>query len=273
MPEGPEVKTVARTLKEALVGKTLNTFWHSPYQLRKPADYKSLKRLTDQTIDDVYSYGKVLFISANKKPFIFAQLGMTGQLMVCPKHEPIMPHTHARWSIEKTAQELRYIDPRRFGLIDSCDEKKQQTIINRLGPDPFSITNKDFERICTALEKSKRAIKEVLLDQSVIAGVGNIYASEALFLAKVNPEKSACTLDKKTCSKIIKAVIEVMHIGYQNCGTTFSSYVDGTGKKGNNINFVKVFQKEGNPCFTCQTKIIRIKQGGRSTFLCSHCQK
>lgn len=273
MPEGPEVKTVARTLADALVGQTLGELWHSPHRLRKEPDYKGLAQLKHKTVSEVVSYGKVLFITADKKPALLAQLGMTGQLMVTDSHAPVAPHTHVRWSLAHCEKELRYVDPRRFGLIDICDEATKKAVLKRLGPDPFSLKKSDYDPLIAAIKKSHRAIKEVLLDQAVIAGVGNIYAAEALFLARINPTMSAASISNPALSRLIDAIIEVMELGYKNCGTSFSNYVDGSGNKGNNINFVKVFQKQGQPCPACKTPITRIKQGGRSTFFCPTCQK
>lgn len=117
-----------------------------------------------------------------------------------------------------------------------------------------------------------RAIKERLLDQSVIAGVGNIYASEALFTANIHPERPASAILDHEYKKLLLAIIDTLHRAYENQGTTFSNYVDGSGKKGNNQVFLQVFQREALPCSCCHTAIKRIKQGGRSTFFCPHCQ-
>lgn len=272
MPEGPEVKTVATTLHQHLVGKELGSLWHSPARLRKAADYNALKRLEHQRIDGVSSYGKVLFMSVNHTTALVAQLGMTGQLKVENCDADIAKHTHVRWPLKETNQEIRYVDPRRFGMIDACNEELKKAILERLGPDPFLMTSKDHERLKQAMKKSGRAIKEVLLDQAVIAGVGNIYASESLFLAGIDPMKQACSISEKAYEKLIFSIIEVLELAYKNNGTTFSNYVDGSGKKGDNLEYLHVFQREGLDCRACGTSIVRIKQGGRSTFYCPKCQ-
>ena len=115
-------------------------------------------------------------------------------------------------------------------------------------------------------------IKDVLLDQAIIAGVGNIYASEALFLAHIHPEKLACDITEHAFERLIASIIEVLTRAYDNSGTTFSNYVDGDGQKGNNVKFLKVFQRENMPCLKCSSTIKRIKQSGRSTFYCDKCQ-
>lgn len=273
MPEGPEIKTVARTLAEKLIGKELGSLWHSQHQLRRPVDYRRIKKLENTVIDDISCYGKVLFISANQEPILVAQLGMTGQLRVDDVKAPVADHTHIRWRLKHCHQELRYVDPRRFGLFDACSALDKQNILGRLGPDPFFMKKNDIESLIKTMKRSSRAIKEVLLDQAVIAGVGNIYASEALFLARIDPTMRAADIEPIQYDRLIPAIIEVMELAYKNCGTTFSNYVDGSGQKGENLAFLKVFQREAEPCTKCKTPIARIKQSGRSTFLCPTCQK
>jgi formamidopyrimidine-DNA glycosylase len=273
MPEGPEVKTVARTLDEKLGGLSLGALWHSDYKLRRYVDYSELRKLERSQISSVSCYGKVLFLNIQEKPAIFAQLGMTGQLRVEEKEAPVQAHTHVRWELLESPYELRYVDPRRFGLFDICSEKAQKEIINKLGPDPFSLKLGDTAALSKNMRTSSRAIKEVLLDQKIIAGVGNIYASEALFRARIRPDKRACDIQEKDYDLLIQAIIHVMNQAYENCGTTFSNYVDGSGTKGKNLDFLQVFQRESQACLVCKTPIQRIKQGGRSTFFCAACQK
>lgn len=273
MPEGPEVRTVARTIASEIVGKKLGCFWYSNQQLRREINSDALRLLENTEVDKVSCYGKVLFIHSKNEPIVMAQLGMTGQLVVTNTDQPLPLHTHIRWPLFGMRKEIRYIDPRRFGVFDVCDENKRQAILNKLGPDPFIMEKKDHLPLIKNMKRSTRVIKEVLLDQSVIAGVGNIYASEALFLSKIDPIKRACDVSDVEYKKLIAAVIDVLQRAYENCGTTFSNYVDGSGKKGDNLQFLHVFQREGEPCKVCSIKISRIKQGGRSTFYCENCQK
>jgi formamidopyrimidine-DNA glycosylase len=272
MPEGPEVKTIARTLAHEIVGKQLGDLWHSNYSLRKAVDYQVLKRLKNVFVTNVSCHGKVLFINTGKKPIIVAQLGMTGQLTVTSIDAPVLSHTHIRWTLKNTNKEIRYVDQRRFGFFFTCEDEKNVT--NKLGPDPFFITEKDFLPLIKVMKKSHRLIKEVLLDQSIVAGIGNIYASESLFLACINPERRAFDITFTEYKKLVPAIIQILKLAYDNCGTSFSNYVDGSGKKGDNLQFLKVFLREGESCIRCKTTIIkRIKQGGRSTFFCPTCQK
>lgn len=273
MPEGPEVKTVARTLANEIVGKELGSLWHSHYRLRQEVNYQALKRCENLSVDGVSCYGKVIFINANKQIAIVAQLGMTGQLKVEPVDAPLMKHTHIRWPLKNTNKELRYVDPRRFGLFAACDEKTKSAIMEKLGPDPFNMKPDDHRLLIKSMHKSSRNIKEVLLDQTIIAGIGNIYASEALFLAKISPTRRALDVNQQEYERLIPAIIEVLDLAYKNGGTTFSNYVDGTGQKGKNLQFLQVFQRAGQPCLVCGELILRIKQAGRSTFYCPQCQR
>jgi formamidopyrimidine-DNA glycosylase len=272
MPEGPEVKTVAKTLLARLGGKELGSLWHSHLPLRRHVDYGALKRFENSIIDGIETHGKVLFFTINKKTAIMAQLGMTGQLKVQEIDEPLLPHTHLRWQLKSSNFELRYVDPRRFGLIEACDEDLKARLIKKLGPDPFTLKREDFLKLASSMARSLRAIKEVLLDQKIIAGIGNIYASEALFKAGIHPLRKASLITENEYEKLIIAVIEVLKEAFRNSGTSFSNYVDGNGQKGNNQAFLQVFQRESLPCMSCKTLIERIKQGGRSTFFCPSCQ-
>jgi formamidopyrimidine-DNA glycosylase len=272
MPEGPEVRTVARTLSEELKGRRLGGLWQSGLKLRLPVDFAALKGHENRVLEEVASYGKMLFITSEQKTILLVQLGMTGQLVVCPDDAPVKPHTHIRWKLDNQ-KELRYIDPRRFGLFASCSDAERERLVKRLGPDPFSMTNGCETSLIASIKKSARPIKDVLLDQAVIAGVGNIYASEALFSANVHPARRACDVSESELRALIGHVERILKVAYENRGTTFSNYVDGAGEKGNNQNFLKVFQRCGQPCPTCSSLIERIKQGGRSTFFCAKCQK
>lgn len=273
MPEGPEVRTIAKTLKAELVGHSLGCVWQSGMRFRKSCPLDELKMLEGTTIDDVSSYGKVLFIESAQKPIVSAQLGMTGQLTIARQDAPVAKHTHLRWELNKSPFEIRYVDPRRFGLIDYCNEKKHSEILARLGPDPFLLKKPDYQKLIARMRASAREIKAVLLDQNVLVGVGNIYASESLFLSRIHPKTRALDISEAKYYALIDAVIEVLEMAYNNGGTTFSDFVDGTGKKGRNINYLQVFMRSGQPCHTCGHKIQSIKQSGRSSFFCAKCQE
>lgn len=272
MPEGPEVRVIAHSLKNTLCGQMLYNFWRSDKSLRKPIDEAKLIDLEYQYINDVTSYGKVLFIYINNEPQIKIQLGMSGQLIICDKQAKVLSHTHIRWPLKDHHQELRYIDPRRFGVFSACDSKDYEKTIKHLGPDPFLFNKSHYQTIIDRAQKSHRTIKAILLDQTIIAGVGNIYAAEALFLAGIHPESKACNLSNEQYHNLFDAVLKVMQQSFAHGGTSFSNYVDAQGQKGSNINLVNVFKREHKPCLACGTAIKKITQHGRSTCFCPKCQ-
>jgi len=273
MPEGPEVKTVARTLDQQLKNMRLGNFWHSDYKLRREVNYQDIKKLENRVISSVTCYGKILFINSEEKPILLTQLGMTGRLTVEEKTSPLQAHTHIRWDLLDTSRELRYVDPRRFGLFEACDQETKKNILNKLGPDLFNLDTKQIPELIARMQASKRAIKEILLDQNILVGVGNIYASEALFLAKINPQRLGCDISNKLYKILIKSAQQVLELAYKNSGTTFSSYVDAFGTEGKNLDFLQVFQRTNQACYVCSTPIVRITQSNRSTFYCEVCQK
>ena len=272
MPEGPEVKKIAASLTKELMPFELGKLWLSTKPLRKRVDEVILKTRENTMVEKVEAYGKILFFYSAGQPVLTAQMGMTGQLKLVNSATDIEPHTHIRWKIKNSTKELRYVDIRRFGLVDVCDERRRREILSKLGPDPFNLNRAGRLKIIASIQKSSRAIKEILLDQSVVCGVGNIYASESLFLARINPMKKGLDINEKKCQDLIKAVVLVLQQSYRNGGTTFSDYVDAQGNKGDNFSQLKVFKRESKPCLVCVRPVIRIKQSGRSTFFCDFCQ-
>ena len=146
--------------------------------------------------------------------------------------------------------------------MDLCNAENKKAIINRLGPDPFNMGEQDRPRLIETMKRSTRPIKEILLDQSIIVGVGNIYASEALFLAGIDPQRRGTVILETEYKKLINAIIEVLELAYKNCGTSRTTWME-QAKKGDNLQFLKVFQRVGKACFQCKTLILRIKQSGR----------
>lgn len=272
MPEGPEVRVIAHSLKNTLCGQMLHNFWRSDKSLRKPIDEAKLIALENKYINDVISYGKVLFIYINNEPKIKIQLGMSGKLVISDKKAVLLPHTHIIWPLKDHHQELRYIDARRFGLFSACDSKDYAQTMHHLGPDPFLFNKAHYQAIIKQAKKSHRSIKAILLDQTMIAGVGNIYAAEALFLAGIHPESKACNLSNEQYHSLLDAVVKVMQQSFHHGGTSFASYVNAQGQKGSHINFVNVFKREAKPCLACGTLIKKITQHGRSTCFCPKCQ-
>lgn len=272
MPEGPEVETVRRTLEPSLVGRSVLSSWVGDKKLRNSLRTKDFRLLEGNKIVRLGRHGKLLWLDFSGELRTYVRLGMTGQLKLTQKDAVVEKHTHVRLILDGDGQELRYVDPRRFGEF-SVTIQGDNANIEKMGPDPTSDWSREAQAEATNnIRKSSRSIKEILLDQAVLAGVGNIYASESLFLARISPVVSGNALSPTQIVRLLKKVHIVLQAAIENCGTSFSNYVDGNGKKGANIDFVQVFMRHGLPCPRCKNTIDRLNQGGRSTYYCAKCQ-
>jgi formamidopyrimidine-DNA glycosylase len=208
---------------------------------------------------------------------------MTGSLLWCDRDQPVGKHTRVRLFVNKAdkarkikQKELRFDDQRTFGkvwLVPS-DQPTESIItgLQKLGLEPF---DPEFtpEHLAVKLSRTGRPIKTVLLDQEIVAGIGNIYADESLFLAKIHPQKTANSLNSEQVKALHQGIIRSLSDGIAKGGTTFSSFQNIAGIKGNYIDTAWVFRRTGQPCNICGTLISRIKLGGRSTHFCTQCQR
>lgn len=273
MPEGPEVETIRLDIEPLLLQQTIQSTWVSPVLYPEAQKRNQFKTLIGKTISALGRHGKLLWINTNQEQSLLVRLGMTGRLHVQHRDNAVEKHTHVRIKLNSN-NELRYIDARRFGsvrLIETAAEKISE--IGKMGPDPFTWDLKQKEEIIKRIQKSERSIKTILLDQSILAGVGNIYASEALFVAKIAPEKKGSELATQKLLRLLDASQDVMKLALQNRGTSFMSYVDGWGNKGDNLSSLWVFARTEQPCKICYTPIQQKVQAARSTFYCPKCQK
>jgi formamidopyrimidine-DNA glycosylase len=218
---------------------------------------------------------------------VFVRLGMTGRLLLEPARATPALHTHVRVPVSRARGapgapgarasdddiELRFVDPRRFGeVVPFASAAARDAELSRLGPDGLALTEADRAVVAAALQRTQRSVKDALLDQGVVAGVGNIYAAEACFVARLSPLRAGASLDDDEATRLVRAVESVLAQGVQNRGTSFSDYVDGDGRTGDNAAALWVFQREGEACRACGGVVERIVQGARSTFLCPRCQ-
>ncbi|MDP2343232.1 MAG: bifunctional DNA-formamidopyrimidine glycosylase/DNA-(apurinic or apyrimidinic site) lyase [Deltaproteobacteria bacterium] len=280
MPEGPEVETVRRSLLPLLLGATLARPRVSALKLRTPITKKDLVDVDGAVVVELFRKGKLLGIRTASGAGLFVRLGMTGRLLVEPAKKKAALHTHVRFDLqgagaeslgEKT--ELRFVDPRRFGeVVPFKDDVACALELARLGPDGLSLDDDGRAVVGARFRSTARSIKDVLLDQSVVAGVGNIYAAEACFVARLSPHRQGCSLDDDEAQRLVRAIESVLTQGVLNRGTSFSDYVDGEGKTGDNARHLHVFQREGEPCRVCGDVVVRVVQGQRSTFYCPRCQ-
>ena len=281
MPELPEVETVRRGLNTLTVNKT---FEGGEVLLPRTLAYplsvdKFVPCLQGLAIAEWQRRGKYLLAQlANDEQehqgYLGIHLRMTGQLLWTQQTEKLQKHTRVRFFF-KDNQELRFVDTRTFGKVWLVTDQPQvQNIITglkKLGPEPFS-EEFSIAYFTNRLSKSGRNIKTFLLDQNVVAGIGNIYADEALFKSKIHPQTIANKLNSKQIKSLHQAIIIVLQTAIDQGGTTFSDFLNLLGVNGNYGNSALVYGRKGEPCRVCQTPIAKIKLGGRSTHFCPQCQ-
>ena len=273
MPELPEVETVRRTLAPA-VGAKIVTVWDSGKGLhmqRKPPR-KKLRELVGATLTAMRRHGKYLLLDTDTQYTLLIHLGMTGRVLISPSTMPRPKHTHL--VLDLGTRELRFIDARRFGQIDIVERAREREHpgLAILGPDPL-VHGIDIAAFAAAAKKKKTTLKAFVLDQSVLAGVGNIYASEALWKAKLRPTTRAHKLSTESATRLAKAIDEVLHHALDNGGTTLADFVAADGAEGDNADYLWVYGREGEKCLRCKKAVIRrAVHQGRATYFCPTCQ-
>jgi formamidopyrimidine-DNA glycosylase len=277
MPELPEVEMVVRTLRPRLVGERIRAIETSGLALRRPIDRKLLERAcVGARVDGVRRLGKYWLVDLDHGPagkhVLLGHLGMTGRLVFADEGAPRPPHTHAVFHLRR-GLELRYVDPRRFGVLRAYAAADAPTSpeLAVLGVDPLDPAF-TIDYLATALAASKRDIKAFLMDQSRIAGLGNIYVCEALWRARTSPKKRSHRLVAQAPA-LHAAIVGVLADGIENRGTSFSDYVDADGQAGGNQLTLAVYGREKEACRRCGAAVRRMVQAGRSTFFCPRCQK
>jgi formamidopyrimidine-DNA glycosylase len=271
MPEMPEIETIARQLSKSIVGKRIAEVRLSGLPLRKPIAKTFPEKLRGRTIRKIMRRGKYLVAELEPKAFWLIHLGMSGRILYHPTASAAA-HTHAVFQFSD-ATELEYRDPRRFGLLAAYEVLRPGQVpeLRFLGKDPL-VSGFKPEWLLPLLQKSQREIKSFLLDQRKIAGLGNIYACESLFLAQIHPARRCDTLNSEDASRLVVAIRKVLRAAIKNNGTSFSDFIDSNGKRGSNQSFLSVFQREGEKCVRCRALVQRMRQGNRSSFYCSNCQ-
>ena len=281
MPELPEVETIARGVHARVRGdRIVDTWFGSHREPFKSSAARQARGLHDRTILEVHRTGKhivcelgpPLAAASNGVATPAAQwivhLGMTGRLLVSAPDASLAAHTHARLTLA-SGRELRFVDPRRFGRLEFRDLARTDGFAGP-GAEPLTIESGAFAEL---FQGRRLAIKAALLNQTLLSGVGNIYADESLFRAKIRPRKSAGRLTRAEFERLRLALRDVLLHAIRLGGSSVSDYVDAEGVKGFFQLEHCVYQRTGQPCPTCQTPIRRIVVAGRSTHYCPHCQK
>jgi formamidopyrimidine-DNA glycosylase len=275
MPELPEVETIVRSLRPRLQGARVAQVWTSglPLRLGRPLDVTLLSRICrGARIEGVERRGKYILLAtrAGRQPgVVLVHLGMSGRLRLTQGDEPREKHTHVIWSLDGQ-RELRFVDPRRFGLVRGADRADELPELAGLGPDPLA--ELDAAKLAAALAGSRAPLKAFLLDQKRVAGLGNIYVCEALFRAGLRPTTPAARA-RRRAEALVTAIRQTLALGIENRGTTLRDYVDGDGGAGENQHALLVYGRAGAPCRTCATVIRRRVDAQRSTFYCPSCQR
>ncbi len=285
MPELPEVETVRRGLNQVSLNQPVRG---GEVRLARTIAYPELadtflKALTSVQISGWHRRGKYLMASLQQggssevasAGWLGVHLRMTGQLLWVSREEPVQTHCRVRLFFDDD-KELRYVDQRTFGRLwwvppDQAIESVM-TGLQRLGPEPFS-DEFSVKYLVAALKGRQRPIKNALLDQRLVAGIGNIYADEALFLSGIRPTVVCDRLTHKKIIRLRQAIRDVLTTSIESGGTTFSDFRDVHGTNGNYGGVAWVYDREGEPCRNCGAEIVRIKLAGRSAHYCSKCQR
>ncbi|MEB3750197.1 DNA-formamidopyrimidine glycosylase [Geobacillus sp. FSL W8-0032] len=274
MPELPEVETIRRTLLPLVSGKTIaavRVFW--PKIIRHPHDPQAFAdRLAGQTVRGIERRGKFLKFLLDEDVLI-SHLRMEGRYTVASAHDPLAPHTHVVFSFTD-GSELRYRDVRKFGTMHVYrkEEADRRPPLDQLGPEPLSPA---FSPAVLAQQaaKTKRTVKALLLDQTVVAGFGNIYVDEALFRAGILPDRPAASLTDEDIRRLHEHMVATIGEAVMRGGSTVRTYVNTQGKEGTFQHHLSVYGRKGEPCKQCGTLIEKTVVAGRGTHYCPRCQR
>jgi len=271
MPELPEVETIVRSLAPGIRGRVIERaeLLFKPLLRRPPRG--GLAVLAGKRVLNVRRRGKMAIIECEGRLNLVFHLKMTGQLLIVASGEAHDKHTRLVVTFSDGGPELRFRDIRKFGFLlcvkgapeSACAE------LSCLGPEPLDITLENFG---AALKKRKARIKGLLLDQTVIAGIGNIYADEILFDCGIHPVTRAAVLSENRLVRLWESTRKILALAIEAKGSTLRDYVDAEGRSGGFQFFHKVYDREGEPCVTCGTPVKRIRVAGRSSYFCARCQ-
>lgn len=273
MPELPEVETVVRELRPRLVGRRIAAVRAGNKRLRVPWSSSWNTLVAKRQILAVDRRGKWILVTLEENRFLVVHLGMTGQLTVTPATQPRQSHTHLVFPLDDGDCQLRFRDIRRFGsarVFAKPEGLREFFVGARLGPEPFKLKPGYWKEM---LERTQRCLKAVLLDQRVVAGVGNIYADESLFEARLHPARMAGSVRSDEAERLRRAIIAVLKRAIAKRGSSIRNYVGGSGRNGEYQDEFRVYGRTDQPCGRCGVPISCIRLAGRSTHFCPRCQK
>jgi len=277
MPELPEVEVICRGLRPHLAGRMVTAVHGSGKPLRHPAPLAAMgETLCGRRIREVARRAKYVLVEFEDESLLLIHLGMTGNLGFFPVSAPVRSHDHVRWQLEN-GLELRLHDSRRFGgvwlLGPQQARERESGFFAATGPEPFSPLCTPAHFMALARRRRQQPVKTFLMDGKVVAGIGNIYANEALFAAGIHPARPASALNKRDWRRLIPLIRAILSHAIACGGSTISDFINAGGESGYfQVNF-KVYGRKDLPCPQCGAPIEKIPISGRASYFCSRCQK
>jgi len=266
MPELPEVETIKRELEKVVVNKKIiDVIVNNAKVIKEPKKEEFVKALKNVAIKEIIRRGKLLIFALSSGKFMTVHLKMTGQL--------IYPGNGKTSKVSFKLSDGRLLDfndTRIFGELRIIDNWQDLKFIKELGPEPFNLTSDKFAEM---LKNRKTKIKILIMDQKIISGIGNLYANEALFRAKIDPRRPVNSLSKKETENLFTEIKKVLSEAIHYKGSSVDQYVRVSGGPGNYVKYHRIYDRENKPCYKCKGKVRRISLGGRGTYFCPSCQK
>lgn len=272
MPELPEVETIRRTLEPAIAGARIDAVRVVRRDLRWPIAEDFEERLTGRTIAGLGRRAKYLLVHLDDAQLWVVHFGMSGRLVhETGKSRPRDKHDHVIVALDGGGR-LVFNDPRRFGSI-RLHPAGETGIFDGLGPEPLDVDSFTGAYLFEQRRRTQRCLKDVLMDQRVVAGLGNIYVNEALFLAGLRPKRSLARTSRADCERLVDSIRRILEEAIEHRGTTISDFLDGIGRRGGYQWRRRVYDRGGEPCTVCATEIKALVVGQRSTYYCRNCQR
>jgi len=271
VPELPEVETTRRGIEPHVVGRRIDRLLVHDRRLRWPVDLQIGAAVAGQAIRRAGRRAKYLLLQTDAGTLIL-HLGMSGSLRVLPASTPRIAHDHVDIELD-SGQTLRFNDPRRFGsLFFTAEDPASHPLLRSLAPEPLE-PEFDAEYLWKITRRRSVAIKQLIMNSRLVVGVGNIYASEALFRARIRPRRQARSLKMQECARLARAIKATLTLAVKVGGTTLRDYVGADGNPGYFRQKLYVYERAGKPCRVCRKPVRQFTQGQRSTYWCAHCQK
>ncbi|HQY88567.1 MAG TPA: bifunctional DNA-formamidopyrimidine glycosylase/DNA-(apurinic or apyrimidinic site) lyase [Tepidisphaeraceae bacterium] len=264
MPELPEVQHVVDTLRPHVTGVRIRAVRLHRNDIVEPMGFDLSKALTDRSIQNVSRRAKRIVFSLDDGQSFYIHLGMSGRLIASEPNATVAKHTHLMIEIDRpVVSQIRFVDPRRFGGIFWTNDDTE------LGPEPLTISSSILAR---QLAGTKRIVKSALLDQKLIAGLGNIYVDESLFDARIHPERISSELSREEVGRLCRSIKSVLKRAINSGGSSLRDYVDANGERGGFQKLHRVYGRAGEKCVKCRSAITSKVLGGRTTAFCPRCQ-